>query len=236
MKKVGALNQYNGALQILFTMFVLLVGCSNALNYEVAKLTDQQRIGVRQTLTADQLKSLDDWIARNTSASKGLPAGVTVEKALKDQADWLAMQKIEEAKAGELRKRAQAERKAKQQELLKVLSVVLVSKKNTIREDERKFVALEIACDNKTDKDIQEVKGVIKLTDIYGIKITDIDWSYDSGIAARGTAIDHGAGIFINKLMESQVMLWNTDFEKMKSTFEVKTIIFKDGTGKSAPE
>jgi hypothetical protein len=221
---------------IFFAVFAFLVGCSDPQNYEVAKLTSQQRTRIHQVLTADQSKKLDDWINRRTITSKSVPPGVTVEQALREQDDWLAKKNIEEAKADELRRKAQVERAAKGEKLSQMLSVTLVSKRNKVQVDERKFVALEIAYRNKTDKDIQGVKGVLKLTDIYGDAIIDIPWSYDGGISAQQAAVEHDTGAFIDKSIEPQVKLWNTDFEKIIPTFEVNAIIFKDGTSMNDPD
>jgi hypothetical protein len=219
----------------LFAMFVFLTGCSDPKNYEVAKLTNQRRAVMHQILTADQLKKLDDWINRNAITRKGVPPGVTVKQALLDQDDWLGKQKIKETSAHELRENLQAERSARQEMFAKVLSVSLVSKKNKVQEDDRKFVSLEIAYANKADKDIRAVNGVLKLTDIYGNTVIDIDRSIDRGIPARQTVVDHDAGVFINPLMEPQVNLWNTDFDKLKFTFEVSDITFKDGKSINGP-
>jgi hypothetical protein len=42
-------------------------------------------------------------------------------------------------------------------------------------------------------------------------------------------------GLEINQFMDQHMKLWTTDFDKIKSTFEVQTIIFKDGTRVDAP-
>jgi len=221
---------------ILLTVFAVAVGCSNALNYEVASLTDQQRIRVQNALTADQLKRLDDWIERSATANKQVPRGVTVKQALIDQDNWLAKRKLEAARAEELKRRVQAERAAKQERIAKMLSVTLLSKKNKVQVDERKYVALEIAYDNRTKKDIRRVVGVLRITDIYGNTVMDISSSYGAGISAQQTTVDHDAGVFIDKSVESEVKLWNTDFDKLKFTFEADAIIFKDGTSTQDPE
>jgi hypothetical protein len=215
---------------ILLAMFVFVVGCSNPLNYEVAKLTDNQRRLMQQILTADQSKKIDDWIDRNATASKGVPSGVTVEQALDDQTAWLAKQAQKAANAAELRRQMQAKHAARQDELARMLSVTLVSKKNKVREDGQRFVAFEIAYANKTDRDIREVKSSLKLSNIYGDAIIDLNWSYDGTISVNQTVVDRDAGVDINTSSDAQVELWDTDFEKLKSTFQIKTIIFKDRT------
>jgi len=215
---------------VLFAMIAFVVGCSNPLNYDVAKLTPEQRRVVQQRLTVEQSKNLDDWISRNATAGKGIPPGVTVEQALNDQTAWLAKQSLEAAKAAELRKQMQAKHAAKQDELARMLSVTLVSKKNKVRVDEQRFVAFDIAYANKTDKDIREVRSSLKLANIYGNPIIDLNWSYEGRISAKQTVVDHDAGVDINRSSDAQVELWDTDFERLKPDFEIKTIIFKDGT------
>ncbi len=232
---MGAFRAFRLVAISLIAAFVFLVGCSNPTNYEVAKLTDQQRAVMHRMLTADQLKKIDDWIDRNAVTKNGLPVGVTVKQALLDQDAWLAKQKMEETRERKLQEKLQTERSARQKMFAKMLSVSLVSKENKVQEDDQKVVFLEIAYANKADKDIRGVKGVLKLTDIYGDTIIDIDRSYDGGISARQTTFEHEVGIAINKSVEPQVKLWNTDFGKIRATFEVSDITFKDGTSINDP-
>jgi hypothetical protein len=220
---------------IRLAALVFIIGCSNALNYEVAKLTGEQRTLLQQILTADQVKKLDDWIDRNSKYGKGLPARVTVGQALQNQAEWLATQTAEKAKADELRMQLQARHAARQDEIAKLLSITLVSKSNRIREDDRQFVAFELAYANKTAKDIQGVTGVLKLNNVYGDPVIDISWSFDGELPAKHIAVERSAGIYISRSVEPQMALWNTDFEKLKSAFEVRKINFKDGTSVSDP-
>jgi hypothetical protein len=236
MLKRGALSTFSCAASILVAVCISAAGCSGALNYEVAGLTDQQRIKVTNALTSDQLKKLDDWVQRNSTAGKGVPRGVTVKQAMIDQDAWLAKQSAEAAKAEELKKRAQAERAARQQEYAKLLSVTLLSKKNEVHVDGQRYVALEIAYDNKTDKAIRSVVGVLRLIDIYGEAIMDINCSYGGGIPAKQTAVDHGAIVSVNKPLDPQQKLWFTEFDGIKPAFEVNTIVFQDGTITKNPE
>ncbi len=111
-----------------------------------------------------------------------------------------------------------------------MLSVTLVSKKNKVRVDEQRFVAFDIAYANKTDKDIREVRSSLKLANIYGNPIIDLNWSYDGRISAKQTVVDHDADVDINRSSDAQVELWDTDFERLKPHFEIKTIVFNDGT------
>jgi hypothetical protein len=234
MRAIGHSRSFRDVSIILSFAFTLLVGCSNALDYQAANLTDDQRKRVQQILTADQSTILDGWIARNAAPGMKPPAGVTVEQAIKDQEDWLARQKLEKAKAEELEARTDAAHAAEQAEFAKTLSVTLLAKRNKVETDERPDVALEISYDNKSDKVIQGLKGVFILADTYGNPIMDISWSYDGAIAAGKTVIQHEAVIRIDKSVEAQEALWETDFGQLKSVFEINSIVFKDGTSMTA--
>jgi hypothetical protein len=228
-------TRYIAAL-ILVTSVFSLAACSDPKSHEVTKLTDEQRKELGQKLTADEGQKLTAWLMRNSLAGKEPQIGTTVEIALKQQDEWIAKQKEEEAKAEELRKRVEAERKAKQEEFAKLLSVALVSKKNSLGEYNQRWVGLELAYENKSNKDIQGIKGVLKVTDIFGDKILNIRWSYDDGVPSNKSVVERKSGVDINQFKDNDMKLWHTDFDKLKSTFEVSTIIFKDGTKIDAPE
>ena len=213
---------------------LLLAGCSNPLNYSISKLTSNQKAELHAVLTADQSAELDAWVQRRTAAGVALPAGMTVDKALKDQEAWMAKQQAEAAKAEQLQKQRIGESAAKQQQFANLVSVALLSKTNRVLPDERKFVALDLEYANKTDKDIQAVKGTVNLVSIYGEPVIAFDWAYDRPITSKHTAVEHNAGIFISKSVEPQIALWDADYDKLKFTFEIKTIKFKDGTSVGA--
>lgn len=225
-----------GFTSVLLAGSILLAGCSDPKNYEVTKLTEEQRKELGKKLTSDEGQKLAGWMMRNALGGKEPAIGTTVGKALKEQDEWIAKQKEEEAAAAELRKKIEVDRKAKQEEFKKLLSVVLVTKKNSMGEYSQRWVGMELAYENKSDKDIQGVKGILKITDIFGDKILNVKWSYDGGVQAKQTTVEKRAGIDINQFKDSDMKLWNTDFDKLKSTFEISTIIFKDGTKIDAPE
>jgi hypothetical protein len=202
----------------------------------MAKLTAEQRARVQHTFSVDELKALEDWTSRNTEGGKQLPPGVTVEQALKEQYDWQAKRKNDEASAAERDKRIDAEHTAKQQEFAKMLSITLVSKTDEVLKEDRKIVVLDILYDNKTDKDIQAVTGVIKFADVYGNHLIDLNWSHDGGIPAKHTSFEHDFSVAVNKTMETQMNLWDTGFENLKPTFDIELMTFKDGTSVKAAE
>ena len=214
----------------------LLAGCSDPKNYEVTKLTEEQRKELGKKLSADEGKKLAAWMMRNILAGKQPAVGTTVAMALVQQDEWDSKRQEDETRAAALRIKVAADRKEKQEELAKVITTVLAAKKNNAGEYGRQWVGLEVAFENKSDKDIQGIKGVLELADIFGDKILDINWSFDEGAAAKQMTVDRSSGIEINKFKTAHMKLWGTDFEKIKSTFVVSMIIFKDGTKIAVPE
>jgi hypothetical protein len=211
-------------------MMVVIAGCSNPSSYQVSKLTHDEKAELSEALTADQMTDLDNWIERHTVPGKALPTGVTVDEALKDQADWTAKLRVQKEQVAALQKKRQTEHDAKQAAFAKLLSVMLLSKTNHFQPDDGRFVSFELEYANKADKEIQAIHGVMIFVDAYGEPVIDIDWSYNQDIPSRQTIVDHLARIHIDESIPSQEAFWNTDFNKLKFKFEVKSITFKDGT------
>jgi len=229
-----------GGLMLRTVFFIslacVLSACSDPRSYDATKLTDEQRKELGQKLTADEGQQLAGWMMRQAFQREPQPLGKTVAQAIKEQDEWLAKQKEEELRVAELKKKIEAERRAKQEEFARMLSVVLVGKKKSVGEYDRRFISLELDYENKTDKDIKGVKGVLKITDIFGDKIINLRWPYDRGAPAKQTTVERGVGLKVNQFMDDHMKLWNADMDKLKATFEVQTIIFSDGTKIDSPE
>lgn len=234
-------------LSIVAASVLLCVACTDPRDYDATKLTEEQKKELGQKLTADEGQKLMAWMLRQAFTGQQPAIGVSVRNAIKDQEAWAAKVKVEEelaavkrkeeeARAAELRKKVEAERRAAEEQFAKTLSVALTGKRNQQGEYGKQFVYLHVAYENKTDKDIQGVKGVLHINDIFGDKIVNVRWSYDRGVAANKRAVETGSGLDLNRFTDSHMKLWNTDFDKIKSSFEVQTIIFKDGTKIDAPK
>lgn len=221
---------------VLVVIALIMIGCSNPKSYEIAKLTDDQKKELGKALTAEEGQKLAGWMMRHAMAGGEIPPGTTVDQALVDQDKWIAEQKAKEAEEAALAARLEKERAEKQAEFAKLVSVVVISKRNVDGEFGRKAVVFEIGYENKGAKDIEGIKGVLHVNDIFGDSITNINWSYDDGITAGSSEVERGSGVDINQFIDRDMKLWNTDFGKMKTNFEVSTIVFKDGTAIKAPE
>ncbi|WP_332855889.1 hypothetical protein [Duganella sp. S19_KUP01_CR8] len=212
-----------------------LLGCSNPHNYEVAKLTDEQKQEIGKKLTADEGAKLMGYVARSLLAGQEPPAGVTVGQAIKDQEAWQAKEEAEAAKAEALNKKALAERKAQQEALEKMLAVKLMGKHNSTGEFQQRVVFMDLTFTNKGDKDIAGFKGILHFTDMFGDSIIDIVWSNEHGVDARQGISEKGAGMTINQFLPDHMRMWNAEADKIKLNFEVQAIVFKDGTRLDVP-
>jgi hypothetical protein len=201
-------------------------------------MTEEQNKALDKKLNGEETRLLMGYMMRQglsqAFGGKGAPDGVTVRQAINEQREFLEKQNQEEAKAEELKKKVQAERKAKQEEFARLLSAVLVSKKNVDGEFGQQYVTMEMAFENKTDKDMLGVKGVLRMADVFGDTIKNVGFSYDKGVPAGKTSTYKGQ-IDINRFVDKDMKLWNTDFDKLKTAFDISTIIYKDGTKTEAP-
>ena len=163
MKKNQVFILHNAIKSITYLLLIVffVAGCTaDPKTYKVGKLTEDQKKEIGKKLTADEGQKLTGWMIRQAMSRKDIPEGFTVGQALKEQDDWIAKEAIEEAKevelkkqADELKKKAEEARKEKQEEFSKLISVALVSKKNSVGKFEQKWVGLEIAYENKSDKE-----------------------------------------------------------------------------------
>lgn len=212
----------------------MLAGCSDPRTYDVTKLTEDQKNEIGKKLTADEGAKMTGWMIRHAFSGQ-LPApGTTVGQAIKEQEEWVSKQK--EAKTAEIKKRVDAERKTKQEEFAKLMTIALINKKNVEGRYGQKQVVFEVAYENKGDKDIAGVKGSLKISDMFGDLIVNIVWPHDDEIPAKQIVVGEDGGIDINQFMDNHMKLWNSDYSKLKATFEISTIIFKDGTKIDAPQ
>lgn len=223
---------------LIMAVSCLLVACRDIRDAELSKITEDQQKTLDKKLNGEETRLLMGYMMRQGMSQafggKGAPEGITVRQAIEEQRKFLDNEKQEEAKAEELKKKVEAEWKAKQEEFARLLSAVVVGKKNVDGEYAQKYVVMEMAFENKTDKDMQGVKGTLKITDIFGDNINNAGFSYDGGVGGGKTSTYKGQ-MKINEFMDKDMKLWNTDFDKLRTTFEISTIIYKDGTKVEAP-
>lgn len=227
------LNQKRIAAALLCA--ALLGGCSDPKNYKATSLTEKQRDELLKKLTNEERSDFAAWMLRHAMSGKTPAPETTVAQALAEQDAWRTQQKAEEAKEEALKQKVEAERAAKRAEFAKLITIAVTGKKNSENEYGQQYVSFSLAYENKSEKDIRGVKGVIRVANLFGDKIFNGSWTFDNGLPGKQSTVESGS-YEINRFIDTHQKLWETDFEKMKVTFDVQTILFKDGTQINAPE
>lgn len=93
------------------------------------------------------------------------------------------------------------------------------------------FVEFVCKIENMTNKDIKGVEGELIISDLFGKKIgsTECDITGED-IPANGYITKNGWGIEINEFMDTDMKIYNTNYDDLKFEYKVKQIIYTDGT------
>ena len=81
---------------------------------------------------------------------------------------------------------------------------------------------------NNTDKDIKGIQGVLTIMDLFGDEIQSLNCDFTGiTVPAGGTAEKSGLGFDVNQFMDDDVKVYNEDFEDLKFSYEVTSIVYK---------
>ena len=176
-------------------------------------------------LTDEEKQLYKKAVARGESS---LLEGKTVEAIISEERERQAQEQkeLEEKRAKE---------EAEKEELANAVTLNVYNK-NLIPKDTsawrfNDFVELKMNCKNNTDKDIVALKGNIKVADLFGNAILEISLLYDTEtIPAKGEIDIEDIGLEINQFMDEHIKLRDTEFSKLKFSFETTSVAFADGT------
>lgn len=88
--------------------------------------------------------------------------------------------------------------------------------------------------ENQCDKEVKGVEGVLVIQDLFGSEILSINCDFTGQtIPVGGFANFSGLGLDINQFKESHVKLYSEKFEDLNFEYELKSIVYTDGTTKS---
>lgn len=90
-------------------------------------------------------------------------------------------------------------------------------------------IQLDLNFTNKTDKDIKGVQGIITFYDIFDKEIKTLNIAYDKGIPAGQSKV-WNSGADYNQFMGEDTKLKDTELKDLKYKWEVKTIVYEDGS------
>lgn len=118
------------------------------------------------------------------------------------------------------------------------VTIVVVDKVNTPKDTDNwlfsSYSTFHISIKNNTDKAIKGVQGILDTQDMFGVSIYKANCDL-TGIEIQPgeTIINKAMSLEINEFMDDHTKLYNTDFKDLKFNYEVKTIMFTDGTTKT---
>ncbi len=198
---------------------------SNSIKTKIYTGTETTQEVNNSKLTDEEKQLYKKAVARGNSS---LLDGKTIETIIIEEKERQAeeQRQLEEKRAKE---------EAQKEELANAVTLNVYNK-NVILKDTSQwrfsdFVELKMNCKNNTDKDIVAVKGDIKVTDLFGNAIIDISLLYDKAtISAKGEVDIKDIGLEVNQFMDAHIKLRDTEFSKLKFSFETKSVAFADGT------
>ena len=217
----------NKKIIFIVIIIILVIGCIIGAKFILENsIKDTEYTGTETTQKVEQSKLTEEEkdlyknaIARN---DKTIETIIAEEKERETE----EQRQLEEKRAKE---------EAEKQELANAVTLNVYNK-NVIYKDTSAwrfsdFVELKMNCKNNTDKDIIAVKGVIKISDLFDNPILDITLLYDKGtIPAKGEVDINDIGLEVNQFMDSHIKIRDTEFSKLKFTFETNSVAFSDGT------
>lgn len=219
-----------GTILIMLLMPLILISCSSTVDRKYSPETVQEDIKLlREELSEDDMKALAAALF-GKAFSGGNPEDVNLTyrqlikegKAVQAKA---AEQALEEQQLAEKARREEAERTAK----LSAALTVSCFEKGYYEHSYQKYISYKFAIQNKSDRDIRAIKGVITYTDIFDEEIKSLNFTYDQPIAAGATA-KYSATTDYNQFIDSDVALKNKDLKDLTVVWIPEKIIFADGS------
>ena len=93
-------------------------------------------------------------------------------------------------------------------------------------------ITMDLKFTNKTDKNVKGVQGTITFYDIFDKEIKTLNIAYDKGIPA-GQEKTWNSGTDYNQFMDEDIKLKDVELKDLKYKWEVKTIVYEDGSKES---
>ena len=227
---------------LLITSF--LTGCGDPINQKVSDLTGAQTNALEQQLQPDDLKAFLSYLKRQTTANaspKESRDSATIKQAIKEEKEWIdaeRQQRVSEEQK-ELEKRKTADRaKLKENYQAKEMSNLinnslnykLTDKTNVQGEYAQPYVSFSFAFENKTEKSISYISGVLTVRDELKRKIKEFAFIYNdenNPIEAK-QLLDYKARLKLNMREPSDIDLSVIAFPSINYSILINEIHFRD--------
>ena len=221
-----------------------LTGCGDPINQKVSELTGPQINALEQQLRHEDFKAFLSYLKRQTTvnaSSKESRGSATIKQAIKEEKEWIAedlQQKIAEEQK-ELEKRKAADR-AKLKENYQAnemrgfinnsLNYKLTDKANVEGEYAKPYVSFSFVFENKTEKSITYISGVLIVRDELKRKIKEFAFIYNdenNPIEAK-QLLDYKARLKLNMREPSDIDLSVIAFPSINYSILINEIHFRD--------
>lgn len=213
---------------LILISLAFLAACTSPLEKSYSEETfEQDTKELEAQLDTADLQLLVGSILRLSFEGKDM-SSMTYSEILENGKQWKAEQDRIEAEQKALQEKA-AREEAERIERLQNAVMVTCYKKSYVEVDYQDYITYGLAIENKTDKGIRAVKGILRFTDLFDDEISSIRFTYDERIAAGATA-KWNAQTDYNQFIDEDVALRNKDLEDMKIVWEPIKIIFEDGS------
>ncbi|MDA8956157.1 hypothetical protein N9H19_00870 [Flavobacteriales bacterium] len=198
---------------------LLLFSCSNSLDKKyVAEnfLLDAQVI--REEISQADLELLTMSVFSEQGDEY---KGKTYKQILKQAKDY---QKEQELLAEKIR----IEEEEKRIRLGQTATVSMYDK-GFLKYDYDSYITYSFAIENKSDKNIRAMKGILVINDLFDEKIIELTFTFDSEIASGETLKEEYTTKY-NKFKDAHKKLLNKEMKDLKTVWTPEKIIFTDGS------
>lgn len=213
---------------LILISLAFLAACTSPLEKTYSEETfEQDSKELKAQLDTADLQLLVGSILRLSFEGKDM-SSMTYGEILENGKDWKAEQDRLEAEQKALQEKA-AREEAERIKRLQNAVMVTCFKKSYMEVDYQDYLTYGFAIENKTDKEIRAIKGVLRFTDLFDDEISTIRFTYDERIAA-GATNTWNAQTDYNQFKDEDVTLRNKDLEDLKIVWEPIKVIFEDGS------
>ncbi len=232
---------------VVALMIGFLTACGNPRDAVVPTTPDkwgEEQKKIVEKLTEDEKKALMQYMMRASlsKAFKGqgfrdFPAEIKVGDAIKEQQQFEEERKKKEVEAQVLKEKAQRERAelVAKMDAIVVVSVTDLRLRNADQYGFSKEQVIKLALKNKSDRDINGLKGNIEFYDMFDKKVGELNFKYEDGIKAGETANWIGVKRY-NEFLDNDRAISQLEEGKYKAVFIPEAIVFRDGEKLKAPE
>lgn len=232
--------------RIVIAALVALAACGSIKDEPLTERT-MDRVRESADLTEQDRSLLAGYMARTAFArmQKGdttpnfYDADVTVGQAI--EAQRLHVHQDSARRAAETRAREDARRR-REAELARaraVASVTVTGKRRHPRSTEAlrfsDHAVLSVAVANTGDRPIAGIKGRLVVRDLFDDGVIALEFKHDDALAP-GARASVERFYEINPYIDREARFYGTEFEKLRISWEPRTLLFADGTRLDLPE